>query len=35
MATVHTLSNIALAVPDLDEAEDFYRDRWGIDLRCR
>lgn len=30
MATVHTLSNIALAVPDLDEAEDFYRDRWGM-----
>lgn len=30
MIHVQTLSNIALAVPDLDAAEDFYRDRWGL-----
>jgi len=27
---VQTLNNIALAVPDLDRVEDFYRDRWGL-----
>lgn len=30
MIKVQTLNNIALAVPDLDEAEEFYRDRWGM-----
>lgn len=30
MIKVQTLNNIALAVPDLDRAEDFYRDRWGL-----
>jgi catechol 2,3-dioxygenase-like lactoylglutathione lyase family enzyme len=30
MIHVQTLSNISLAVPDLDVAEDFYRDRWGL-----
>ena len=30
MVHVQTLNNIALAVPDLDQAEDFYLDRWGL-----
>ncbi|MEU6261470.1 VOC family protein [Streptomyces sp. NPDC047043] len=30
MIQVTRLENIALAVPDLDEAEDFYADRWGM-----
>lgn len=30
MVHVQALSNIALAVPDLDETEQFYLDRWGL-----
>lgn len=30
MAKVLSLSNVTLAVPNLDEAEDFYLDRWGM-----
>ncbi|MCL7366008.1 VOC family protein [Streptomyces ardesiacus] len=30
MVRVQTLNNIALAVPDLDRAQDFYVDRWGL-----
>ncbi|MFI8090729.1 VOC family protein [Streptomyces sp. NPDC086080] len=30
MVRVQSLSNIALAVPDLDRTQDFYVDRWGL-----
>jgi catechol-2,3-dioxygenase len=30
MVNLRSLNNIALAVPDLEEAEDFYLDRWGL-----